>query len=241
MSGSELKPTPASGMPAAVAMKSHAPPPVDDEEIRAPKSVEASAILTALGEMRAEIQETRRESNARFTHLENRVADIAGKTEHNTKLIGEQAEALTRVASAAAKAADLALEAKQQVAKSPDETTKLVESAIRIHSSAIAATVDAAVQKAVQPLSAKVGALEVQDVQRESMLKQSNEALGAVVDELGLEDRVELGRTVPPGEKPPERALKKIERRAKNSTLVQLVIAIGIIVSALLQQFSSHH
>jgi hypothetical protein len=249
MSGQDTKPTPASGMPAAVAATSLAKPSVegdsDSDEIRAPRS-ELSGDLTArvlstIEQVRDEGRERDKRIEARFAHLEGRLDEVVGKTDANTKNIGEQAGALTRVASAAAKAADLALEAKQAVAKAPDDTTKLVESAIRIHSLAIAQTVDAAVKSAVEPLASKVATIEQREEDRDKMHERTNQALGAVVDELGIEDKVELGREVKPGEEPPQPALKKLEKRAKSNTLVQFVIAVGVIVNALYQLLTTHH
>ena len=250
MSGQDTRPTPVSGMPAVVAANPDAQP--NGDEIAAPRSTNASAILEALDGIRAEVQQTRDEARerdkaheARFTRLESQIADVAGKTDGNTKLIGEQAEAITRVASAAAKAADLALEAKQATSRAPAEMQQLVESALRIHGAAaaasIAATVDESVQRAIQPLAQKVGQIEQREEERDKQIALSNEALGAVVDELGIEDRVELGRKAVPGEKKQERALKKLDTRAKHSTVVQFVIAVGVIVNALYQLLSSGH
>ena len=185
----------------------------------------AEKLLAAIEEVRDEARERDKRVEARFSHLESQLADVVSKTDGNTKLIGEQAEAITRVASAAAKAADLGLEAKQQAARAPDDTSKMIESAMRIHRSSIADTVDIAVREAVQPISEKV------DTQ--------NEAVGAIVDELGLEDRVELGREVKPGEKPPVRTLKKMARENKTGTAAALLTFLAVVVKLAIEMLKN--
>ncbi|HVJ94877.1 MAG TPA: hypothetical protein VM580_34075 [Labilithrix sp.] len=218
----DTKPTPPSGMPAAVAATSVAKPSVDTAEIAAPKSEATIVILAALDGLRGEV-------SSRFERLETTTAahgealkTLANQVSEHTKNIADQSSALTSVAKSAAVAAELSAQALSKVNTAQDEAKKMVESAMAIQKGAI----ESAVRVAVQPI--------LDDVERQ------NEALGAVVNELGIEDRVELGRKVVPGEKTPETALKKIDKRAKHSTLVQLVIAVGVIVNALWQLIQHH-
>lgn len=66
---------------------------------------------------------------------------------------------------------------------------------------------------------------------RDGEIAKVTEAMSAVVDELGIEDRVELGRTLPKGEKakPRLQQIDSLERRAKSNQIVQIIIAIGFI------------
>lgn len=185
------------------------------DEIRAGRE-ESTAILDAIGRLETEIHATRRESNARFSHLERRLDEVVSKTETNTRHIAEQADALTRVASAAAKAADLALEAKQQSARTPDDVAKLVESAMRIHEGSFGRAVDRAVETAIGPVVADVDALK--------------RSTSAIVTELGIQNADENKITT----------LGKLEMRAKRSTIVQLIIALAAIVGALAQLVQHH-
>jgi hypothetical protein len=155
--------------------------------------------------------------------IQRTVKHLADEVTSHGRQLAELASAQISTAKAASAAAEIAAVALAKANSSQDENAKMVQSAMAIQKGAI----ETAVREAVQPI--------LKDVERQ------NEALGAVVDELGIEDRVELGRKMKPGEKPPERALQKIERRAKSSTLVQLVISIAIIVQAIWSIATSHH
>lgn len=216
MPGPDNKPTPLSGMPAAVAATSAAKPSVEGE-ISAPKSEGTLVILAALDNVRTEF-------SARLDRVENEQAKLGGTVKtlinqvaQHDKNIAEQASAITSIAKSAAVAAELSAQALSKVSTAQDEARKMVESAMVIQKGAI----EAAVAQAVDPI--------MKDVVR------TTEAIGAVVNELGIEDRVQLGRNVPPGEKTPTTALKKLDTRAKHSSVVQFVIAVGVIVNALWQ------
>lgn len=232
MPGSETKPTPASGMPAAMAATSAAKPSLD--EISAPRS-ETGTILLAIAELRTEFI-------GRFEHLEKTTADLKNSTaqhahalgtltnqvaEH-TKNIADQASAITSIAKSAATAAELSAQALKGVNTAKDDTRKMVESAMAIQKGAIESTV----REVVKPILDDVDGLKT------SGAKQT-EAVSAIVNELGIEDRVELGRDVKPGEKITP-AFEKLEKRAKSSTIVQAIIAIGI-VAELLSRVLTHH
>lgn len=163
MAEQDTRPTPPSGMASM--------PPLDASD----------KLLRAIEEVRDEGRARDERNNARFERLEGKLDEVAAKTETNTKNIGEQADALTRVASAAAKAADLALEAKQQASKAADETRTIVESALRIHGTSIASTVDAAVTKVVAPIVQKVDALEKNDASMAITLANQDSQLALAV------------------------------------------------------------
>lgn len=120
-------------------------------------------LLAAIEEVRDEARERDKRTDARFERLESRLEEAVAEGRTNTKNIAEQADALTRVASAAAKAVDLALEAKRQLANTTDDTTKIVQSALQIHGASIAMTVDAAVNKAVEPIKSDIAELKRSD------------------------------------------------------------------------------
>ncbi len=103
-------------------------------------------------------------TNARFNAVELKLADVASLGESNAKHIGELNGSLLRVASGAAKAVDLALEAKTQAAGARDEATKIVESALLIHGASIAASVNDVVKRAVEPILVEVTGLKDNDV-----------------------------------------------------------------------------
>lgn len=222
MNGVDPKPTPVSGMPAAVAATSAAQPSKRTEEIRAPKS-EASEILAAVHELRDEVTK-------RFERLEttqgshgDTLRTLTNQVAENTKHITELTSAQVSVAKSAAVAADLSAQALAKANTSQDDARKMVESAMTIQKGAIAS----AVTEAVRPIQGDVD--------------KTTEAVSAIVNELGIEDRVQLGREVKPGEKTPTTALKKLESRSKNSQAVQVIVAIGVIVNALYQLLSSGH
>lgn len=77
----DTHPTPASGMPAAVAATSIARPSVALEEISAPKSDGALAILAALNELRADVQATRKETRERGEETAKSIARIDKKVD----------------------------------------------------------------------------------------------------------------------------------------------------------------
>jgi len=171
----------------------------------------------------ASIEQLRGEIHPRIDKLEKRLEDVDRR---QTAQHLEQTKSLAAVAQAAATAANLALEAKQKAVETEASVQLMVESALKIHSKGLAVMVDASVQRALKPIANQV--------------VNTNEALGAIVDELGIEGQVQLGRDVKPGEKPPEPALQKMEKRAKHNQLVQAVIATGVIVEALVRIFHPH-
>ncbi len=135
-------------------------------------------------------------TNARFSAVELKLADVASLGESNAKHIGELNGSLLRVASGAAKAVDLALEAKTQAAGARDEATKIVESALLIHGASIAASINDVVKGAVKPLADKIDSLEKSDETTALTLAGQNKQLNLIVGAVtGLKDHwlVKLG------------------------------------------------
>lgn len=196
----------------------------DTGEIRAPKGEATMVILAAIEDLRSDV-------DARFTTVDSRLTNIertqggqgstlqtlTNQVADHTIQLGKLADAQISTARAASSAAEMAAQALARSNTAQDDNRKMVEGAMAIQRGAIAS----AVAEAVKPMKA--------DIDRQ------NEALGAVVNELGLEGQVALGREVKPGEPAPRRPLVTLEQRAKNSQLVQLVIAIGTIATALYQ------
>jgi chromosome segregation ATPase len=92
----------------------------------------------------------------------------------------------------------------------------------------------------VARLESHVSTLEAAVGETKAEVAKTNEGVGAIVNELGLEDRVALGREVKPGEPQPQRALQRLDDRAKRSTIVQALIAIGIILELLARHWPGH-
>ncbi len=183
---------------------------------------EASAILAAVQELRSDFavrfEQLEAKTDAQGKVLETLTAEVAV---HHSQ-IAELAAAQVRTASASSAAAELAAQALAKINTVHDDTRKMVESAMTIQKGAIAN----AVKEAVQPVSDDV------DLLKKSTTAQ-NEALGEMVNQLGIEDRVSLGREVKPGEKRPEPAFEKLEKRARKSTLLQALVAAGVIAEAI--------
>lgn len=67
---------------------------------------------------------------------------------------------------------------------------------------------------------------------RDSEMAKVAEAVGAVVEELGIAHRVELGRTSK-GDPAPIPKLEAVDKRSKNAQVIQAVIAIGVLADTL--------
>ncbi len=209
-------PTPPSGMPA---VRESRLPRENLDEVRASKTSEAPEILAAVQSLRDDV-------SGRLTQIENQL-EIQGKAlftlgtevgQHRSQ-IAELASAQVSSAKAAAAAADIAAHALKTAHSSQDETTKMVQSAMEIQKGAIESAVQNAVDTSTKPLS---------------------EAVGEIINELGVEDRVTLGRDVKPNEKRQKPTLQKLDARAARSSIVQIIIALGFIAS-LLERALSHH
>lgn len=133
----------------------------------------------------------------------------------------------------------------QRVGDRSDATSRALEASQAAHASEMKGLI-VHVEKATKTLNDRGEAIGEMKTEVDSLKASSDattEALGAIVEELGIEDRVKLGKTPRPGEKP-EPALAKIEKRAQNlevrvksSTIVQAIIALGVIAGLLKQIF----
>lgn len=124
-----------------------------------------------------ELKEHRDELGSHGTELKEHREQL---TSHNT-LLREQAQAVTTVAGTAARAVEHALAAKQDAGRSVDEATKIVESAIRMHSASIASTVTVAVNAAVNPLVAEVDTLRTNTKLQDKTLADQGVKLDAIL------------------------------------------------------------
>jgi len=222
----DARATPMSGMPAAGLLEESKPSTPKSDGHRAEVIGRVEKVETRLGRV-----------EERVKGIETQVDDMDRRFSRNA---AEQADALTKVASAAAKAADIALQAKQDAHSADANARTIVESGLRIHSAAIAVTVDQAVHNAMKPLADEVSKLKDVDKERSEAHRETNEAVGAIVEEFGIEDRVKLGRNVKPGDPKPQRMLAKLDRRAKSSTIVQVFLALGVIASVI-ERALQHH
>lgn len=64
---------------------------------------------------------------------------------------------------------------------------------------------------------------------------RQSEALGAIVDELGIHDRVQLGKTVPPGTDKPKSALTKMSRAQKGGIVASVATGVVVVVQLVLE------
>lgn len=188
-----------------------------DDDAQAPKGEATRAILAAIDRLRADVDTRLERVEQKVGSHDETLRTITNQVSDNTKQIAQQAEAITSVSKAAAIAAEISAQALARVNTAQDDARKMIESAMSIQTGAIAG----AVRQAVEPIEEKA--------------RRQNEAIGAVIDELGLEDRVELGRKMKPGEAPPERALQQIDKRTKQARIVQLVLALGMIAEVVLR------
>lgn len=98
--------------------------------------------------------------------------------------------------------------------------------------------------KATFEASSSDAKAEIQDLKSNDV--DQAEALGAIVEELGIQHRVKLGPN-PPEDKKPEPTLAKIEQRgqdlesrAKASTLIQALFALLFILEFIVRELSKH-
>lgn len=81
----------------------------------------------------------------------------------HSSLLRDHAGMLTSIGGSTARAIDIALEAKRDASRSVDEATKIVESAIRMHSASIASTVQGAVKSEIAPIVVDLGKVKESD------------------------------------------------------------------------------
>lgn len=174
MTDHDSKPTPPSGMPAAVAATPVAKPSVDDAGSAPADST--VAILTAFEALRADVttQVSRIESktDAQGTALKHLTNEVAS----HGKQISDLAQAQVSTAKAAAAAAEIAAQSLAKANTSQDENAKMVQSAMLIQKDTIAA----AVTTAVAPIASKVEGLERNDADQAKTLDAQNVELAAL-------------------------------------------------------------
>lgn len=238
----DTRPTPPSGIPSASLLIEATPSrnsvkrPTQESRADVPEPMsEAQEILVKLDGLK--------------TDLTLQIGDLAARHEHRLESIEKKQDAfeketakrfhdatdlISKVAGAATNAADVALKAQRTASETQSQAQAMIESALRMQSVGLAAMVDTAVKNSFEPIAAQVQKLAEHDEAQSKDISKSNEALGAVVNELGIEDKVELGREVHPGEKRPQRTLRKIDRRI---TLVSVLGSVAIILECLVKIF----
>lgn len=113
------------------------------------------------------------EHATRLDGHDEKIADHDERLRTHDVQIRDQAQLFTSFGHSVAKAVDVALEAKREASQSKDEALKIVESAIRMHSASIGATVQSAVKTEIAPLVAKVAVQEATtDAQTKTLADQ---------------------------------------------------------------------
>ena len=162
----------------------------------------------------------------------------------------DQSALLVTLGQATARAMDAATRAQQDSARTKDECVTIVESAIRMHSASISATVQDAVRSAVQPLVAKTEAQDLtldlhtrnDEAQNIELRAQSSElrlirsevgagnaVTAAVAAELGITDHVK-------GDKP-RASIRRVIRSARWSGLGVALLAIAYVIKTAIELF----
>lgn len=95
------------------------------------------------------------------------------------------AEQMGTLSGATARNADMVTKALQRANDVEDTATKIVQSALTIHNASIAASVEATVTKAVEPLAAKFAHLEASDEKHEKTLEAQNQTLADIKTAVG--------------------------------------------------------
>lgn len=171
MSDAHNIPTPASGIPAAVAAG------------ETPHLNEATIILRAVEALRGDFETHRGDLTTKFERLEAKTDAHAGALGNLTNEVAahrsqlaELATAQVSTAKAASAAAEISAQALAKANSSQDENAKMVQSAMHIQKDAIAAAVTAA----VAPVVENVAKLEKNDADRAATLEGQNVSLAAL-------------------------------------------------------------
>jgi chromosome segregation ATPase len=86
-----------------------------------------------------------------------------------------------------------------------------------------------------------IGKLEERLGHVETKQDKSNEAVGAIVEELGIEGKVQLGKTLPPGVKTQTSSLSKISKENKGGLAATIAAIILLIVQIIMKFLEGHH
>ena len=125
-----------------------------------------------------------REHGDRLTAHDAKFKDHDDELKTHAAMLRDQASLLTTIGHSAARAVDQALDAKRVAGQSVDEATKIVESAIRMHSASIATTVQSAVKSEIAPLVTDLGKVKESDAAKAEAiveLKTSMDALTSMM------------------------------------------------------------
>lgn len=177
--------------------------------------------------------------------LDDLEVDVRGLRSDVTRWRAEEAESISRVASGAARAVDIALKAQSEASSAKADVTNIVASALKIHGASIAQTVDGAVKAAVGPLVKDVEALKDNDGDQNTTLAAQNRGIVVIARELGVEEKLDptLRGSLPPPKDNEKRApvFPALESRLRNSQIVQLLVAIAIFLRIIWEIVAPHH
>lgn len=236
-------PTPPSGTPVQRPTTFSTRPTIKQEEISAPRSSD-SAILQTLYRIEDKFDRKFEEQTATNQELRSAYRTIANEVSELKAGHTEMHKALVDTSAAAATAAKMALDALKINSSAQDETQKMVESAMRIQKGAISAEV----KSALGPIEVELESLKTAGAERTVEVKkivdtQASivEAQSAIVNELGIEDQVKLGRTVGPNEKLPPPTLRRMDRNAKWAAASAAATTGGLLIKLLIDLLASSH
>ena len=167
-------------------------------------------------------------------------SSTAGETKQNARLWADLAELLTLVAGAAARAADLALEAKQATTRAPEEMKQLVESALRIQGAAHAASMADAVKAAVQPMREDVDSLRSSDARQDRVQRALCQVMGVDYDAVSIPPPADEdeARALARRAKPKANLRELVSNNRKSTVASALTLAI-IIAEIILRSMSA--
>lgn len=148
-------------------------------------------VLDIVESIDRKLDEKSRSDEARFMAAEALIRDHENRldgheeklTDHDERLrshdilLRDQAQLLTSLGHSTARAVDTALDAKRIASQSVDEATKIVESAIKMHSASIALTVQSAVKAELAPLTSKVETIERSDEAQTTAIEEQTKSI----------------------------------------------------------------
>ncbi len=152
-------------------------------------------LLAAIDHIDQKIDRHNQANDERFVRIEEELAEHRegisshgrALTEHrdqlstHARLLTDHAGFLNNIQTTTARAVDLALEAKREASRSVGEATQIVESAIRMHSASIGATVQSAVKTELAPLVGDVDKLKTGAKAQAETITEQGKTLDAIL------------------------------------------------------------
>lgn len=195
-------------------------------------------LLAAIEAVQAEVHATRAESRMRGEETAHQLEKIGRRLdglEGADKTLTTEFQRLRSKVDDIDRRTDALERDTRRTSERGEETRRTLEAEQAARASEMAGIIGH-IEKAASTLHARGEAIDQLKGELDGLSKndaKQSEALGAIVEELGIQDRVELGPTPKPGEKKPKPVLEKLDRRARSSTIVQVIIALGVIASLL--------